>query len=135
MCFLEAVSDVRLLLDTVTFIWALDSPNRISKKAFVVLADAANTRELSVICLSEIATKHSIGKLHLRKEDVLAGVADLQLRILPYTAEHAYHLFGLPLHHQDPFDRQIIAQAFAENIPIVTADEKFKLYKGIKVIW
>jgi len=52
-----------------------------------------------------------------------------------YTAEHAFGLFALPLHHGDAFDRQIIAQALVENIPIVTADEKFKLYKGLKVIW
>ena len=57
------------------------------------------------------------------------------MRILPYTADHAGRLFGLPLHHADPFDRQIIAQALSENIPVVTSDEKFRLYKGIKVIW
>jgi len=90
---------------------------------------------LSAISLSEIAIKHSIGKLHLAKQDALAGIADLQLRVLPYTADHAYHLFGLPLNHPDPFDRQIIAQALAENIPVVTPDDKFKLYKGVKVIW
>jgi PIN domain nuclease of toxin-antitoxin system len=90
---------------------------------------------LGAISLSEIAIKHSIGKLELDREDVLAGIADLQLRVLPYTVDHAYHLFGLPLHHPDPFDRQIIAQALAENTPVVTPDDKFKLYEGIKVIW
>jgi PIN domain nuclease of toxin-antitoxin system len=44
-------------------------------------------------------------------------------------------LFDLPLHHADPFDRPIIAQALAEKIPIVTCDEKFSLYKGLKLIW
>jgi PIN domain nuclease of toxin-antitoxin system len=41
----------------------------------------------------------------------------------------------LRLHHTDPFDRQIIAQALAESIPVVTPDEKFSLYKGLKIIW
>ena len=132
---LEGANDVRLLLDTVTFIWALDSPSLISKKAFAALADNANRRELSAISLSEIAIKHSIGKLELGREDVLAGIADLRLRVLPYTAAHAYRLFGLPLHHSDPFDRQIIAQALAEDVPVVTPDKQFKLYEGIKVIW
>jgi len=117
---LEGENDVRLLLDTVTFIWAIESPSLISKKAFAALAGNANRRELSAISLSEIAIKHSIGKLDMGKEDALAGIADLQLRVLPYTADHAYHLFGLPLHHPDPFDRQIIAQALAENTPVVT---------------
>lgn len=57
------------------------------------------------------------------------------MRVLPYTAEHAYALFDLPPHRGDRFDRQIIAQALAEGIPIVTADEAFRLYDGLKVIW
>jgi PIN domain nuclease of toxin-antitoxin system len=59
----------------------------------------------------------------------------LDLRILPYTAEYAFRLFELPLRHGDPFDRQIIAQALSENIPIVTSDGAFRLYKGLKLIW
>jgi len=66
---------------------------------------------------------------------MLAAIDDLKLRVLPYTARHAYQLFGLPLHHADPFDRQIIAQALAEIVPVVTPDEKFSLYKGLTIIW
>jgi PIN domain nuclease of toxin-antitoxin system len=62
-------------------------------------------------------------------------VEDLGIRVLPYTADHAFELFDLPLHHGDPFDRQIIAQALSEKIPIVTSDEKFNLYKRLKLIW
>ena len=91
--------------------------------------------EMSAISLSEIAIKQNLGKLDFTVDDVQAGIADLKLRILPYTADHALSLFGLPAHHADPFDRQIIAQALAENIPVVTADKKFHLYKGIHVIW
>ena len=63
------------------------------------------------------------------------AIQDLDLRILPYTANHALELFDLPQHHGDPFDRQIIAQALSEKIPVVTSDEKFSLYKGLKVVW
>ena len=52
----------------------------------------------------------------------------LKPRVLPCTSDHVYD-------HSDPFDRQIIAQALAESIPIVTSDEKFRLYKGLAVIW
>jgi PIN domain nuclease of toxin-antitoxin system len=69
------------------------------------------------------------------QDDLNAGITALRLRVLPYTAEHAFRLFDLPLHHGDPFDRQIIAQALAEGIPVVTSDEAFRLYKGLKVIW
>jgi PIN domain nuclease of toxin-antitoxin system len=126
---------VRLLLDTVAFIWAVESPGRISKKAMLALQDDDTIREMSAVSISEIAIKQTKGKLKFSKLDVGIGIADLQLRILPYNADHAYQLFGLPLLHNDPFDRQIIAQALVENIPIVTSDEKFKLYDGVKVIW
>jgi PIN domain nuclease of toxin-antitoxin system len=126
---------MQLLLDTVTFLWAIESPERITRKAMSALRNEAAVGELSVVSLSEIAIKLAIGKLSFGKDDVMKGIADLQLRLLPYTADHAFHLFGLPLHHADPFDRQIIAQALAEDIPIVTADQKFRLYKGLKVIW
>lgn len=92
-------------------------------------------REISVISLSEIAIKTSVGKLTFSYKDVTSGIADLKARVLPYTLEHSSRLFGLPLLHSDPFDRQIIAQALAENLPVVTADEKFNLYEGLKVIW
>jgi PIN domain nuclease of toxin-antitoxin system len=66
---------------------------------------------------------------------VRQAVQDLDIRSLPYTAEHAFQLFVLPRHHGDPFDRQIIAQALFERIPVITPDEKFGLYEGLKVIW
>ena len=99
------------------------------------LASERAVREFSVISLSEITVKQARGKLALHKEDLMQGIADLRLRILPYAASHAYRMFDLPLHHVDPFDRQIIAQALAENIPVVTSDRIFNSYKGLKVIW
>ena len=126
---------MRLMVDTVTFVWALSSSERISRAAMSALQSVAAVREISTVSLSEIAIKQARGKLTFGKDDVIAGVADLRLRILPYTADHAFRLFDLPLHHADPFDRQIIAQALAENIPVVTSDEKFGLYKGLKIIW
>ena len=126
---------MRLLLDTVTFIWALGSPERISRRATREIEPERVVLEISTISLAEIAIKHAKGKLNLPKEQVVAAIEDLKLRVLPYSGAHAFQLFELPLHHADPFDRQIIAQALAENIPVVTSDEAFRLYKGLKVIW
>ncbi len=125
----------RLLLDTVTFIWSVDSPDRLSRRALKSLQDHSALLELSAVSLSEIAIKKAKGKLDVSKDEVLAGIADLKLRVLPFTRDHAIQLFTLPLHHFDPFDRQIISQAVAERIPIVTCDEKFKLYKEVEIIW
>ena len=126
---------MRLLLDTATFLWAISSPERISRTAMSALKNDTAMREISAISLSEIAIKQNAGKLSFSKQDVLQGIADLHLRVLAYTAEHALGLFGLPLHHRDPFDRQIIAQAMAENISVVTGDRMFRLYKGLAVVW
>src|SRR5271170_2943585 len=109
---------MRLLLDTVTFIWAVYEPERISKKSMAALQHNKATLELSTISLAEIAIKQTKGKLQFRKDDVFLGVSDLKLRLLSYTADHAFELFELPSHHGDPFDRQIIAQALAEDIPV-----------------
>jgi len=119
----------------VCFIWALSSPERLSKKATAALQKTSAIRELSSISLSEIAIKSSVGKLNFAKDDVRLALSDLQLRVLPYTGDHAFRLFELPLHHTDPFDRQIIAQALVEQIPIITCDSVFKSYKGVEVIW
>ena len=126
---------MRLLLDTAALIFAVESPERLSRRTRQAIEDSENVLELSVISIVEIAIKWSSGKLQF-SEDVLRQVTeDLDLRLLPYTAEHAFLLFQLPVHHKDPFDRQIIAQALSEKIPILTPDEKFKLYSGVRVIW
>ena len=126
---------MRLILDTVTFLWAVSSPQRLSRAAMAALRKEATVRELSVVSLTEIAVKQIRGKLTFDKGDVIVGVADLRVRVLPYAAEHAFRLFDLPAHHADPFDRQIIAQALVEDIPVVTPDEAFRQYEGLRVVW
>lgn len=126
---------MRLLLDTAALIFAVESPENLSTRAKAVLQNPQNTLELSAISLVEIAIKSALGKLRLSEEDARRAVDEIGVRILPYTSEHAFHLFELPLHHRDPFDRQIIAQALVEKIPIATPDEKFSLYQGLKIIW
>jgi len=126
---------VRLLLDTAVLIYAVESPERLSKRSTAALRNPGNILELSSVSLAEIAIKAAIGKLAISEAVARQAIEDLDIRVLPYTAEHALRLFALPLHHSDPFDRQIIAQALCERIPVVTPDEKFGLYEGLKVVW
>jgi PIN domain nuclease of toxin-antitoxin system len=126
---------MRVLLDTVTFVWAVISPERVSRKALAILGDGGTLRQLSTISLTEIAIKQARGKLTFDKGAIMRGVEDLQLQILPYTSKHAYGLFDLPLHRADPFDRQIVAQALAEDVPVVTSDRAFGLYRNLKILW
>ena len=126
---------MRLLLDTVVLIFAVETPERLSRRAVSALQNPDNVLELSTVSLAEIAIKASLRKLQLSEAIVREALRDLDVRTLPYTDEHAFHLFGLPMHHGDPFDRQIIAQALSEKVPVVTCDEKFTLYKGLKLVW
>lgn len=126
---------MRLLLDTSAFILAVETPERLSRAARAALAPSKNILELSTVSLSEIAIKAASGKLSMTAETTLQALDDFDVRILAYSADHAFGMFDLPLHHRDPFDRQLIAQAMIEDIPIVSFDRIFRLYKGLKVIW
>src|SRR5262249_22078674 len=127
--FLGDAAEVRLLLDTAVLILAVESPERLSKRATAALENDENILELSAVSLSEIAVKATRGKLRLTGGLTRQALEDLDIRILPYSAEHAFALFDLPPHHPDPFDRQIIAQALVEDVPVVTSDRAFSLYK------
>ena len=126
---------MRVLLDTAILIFAVESPEHLSKRAVEILKNPENIRELSTVSLTEIAIKTTLGKLRFSAEIARQAIQDMDIRILPFTADHAYRLFELPPHHRDPFDRQILAQALSEDVPVVTSDEKFKAYEGISIVW
>jgi PIN domain nuclease of toxin-antitoxin system len=126
---------MRFLLDTAVVIYAVEFPERLSKRAATALRNVDNALELSAVSVTEIAFKAASGKLAFSAVILRKAMDDLGIRILPFTAGHAFRMFGLPRHHNDPFDRQIIAQALCESISIVTPDDKFSLYEGIKVLW
>lgn len=126
---------MRVLLDTVAVLFAVESPDRLSTRAKSEILDGKNSLEISAISIAEIAIKSTRGKLHFSSTDVEQAIDQLKARVLPFTADHALQLFQLPLHHTDPFDRQLIAQAISEDIPIASPDRDFSLYKGLRVVW
>jgi PIN domain nuclease of toxin-antitoxin system len=126
---------MRLLLDTAALIYAVQYPERLSKRAAAAVRNLDNALDFSSISVVEIAIKADSGRLEFSGVILRKAIDDLGVRILPYRSEHAFRMFGLPRHHTDPFDRQIIAQALCEKIPVVTPDQKFSLYKEITVFW
>ena len=126
---------MRLLLDTAVLIFAVEAPDRLSRRAAAALKNPENVRELSSISLAEIAVKSSLGKLGISAPLARQALDDLDVRVLPFSSDHAFRLFELPAHHRDPFDRQIIAQALSEDIAVVTPDRQFSIYRGLKLIW
>jgi len=119
----------------VAFLFAIGDPDRLSRKARTVMRDPANQRELSVISLAEIAMKNAAGKLNLSREDAMEALSRLQVSMLPYAEAQVFELMTLSVHHRDPFDRMLIAQALAEDVPVMTCDKEFRKYKGLEVIW
>jgi len=119
----------RVLLDTNVLIRAVQGGlNAIKPAARAVLSDVETERILSAVSITEIVIKTNARKLSIYKVDLAQIVDDLQLTILPFTARHAMRLYDLPLHHQDPFDRMLIATALAEGIPLMSADDSFLSY-------
>jgi PIN domain nuclease of toxin-antitoxin system len=123
----------RLLFDTHALLWWLTDDAALPPGAREVLADPANEPLVSAVSLWEIAIKCSLGKL-TAPDDLPDRIVDEGFSWLAISPQHAWQVRDLPLHHRDPFDRLLVAQALAEHLPIVTADTRFKDY-GVDVCW
>ncbi len=129
----------RFLLDTDAFLLLGFGIGEVSQATRNVLAEGQ--RFISHVSAIEIAIKHSIGKLPLPPSFELGfqhgfaeTVRELAADLLPIEISHVAALSTLPLHHRDPFDRLLIAQAVSEELTIVSRDRKFDLYAGLQLI-
>ena len=124
---------MRLLLDTQALLALLSSDFPLSPRA----RDAIEQPGANVICSTvsvwEIAIKRSVGKLEA-PENVIERIDEAGARILTITPQHAHATGELPMHHRDPFDRLLIAQAQLEGCAIVTGDSAFTAY-DVHVVW
>lgn len=128
---------MKLLLDTHTFIWWVDKPEKLPKLVLTSFEDPDNSLILSIVSVWEMQIKHQLGKLKL--DIPLRTLIENQLeannlQILPVDLAHIWALGGLPLHHRDPFDRLLIAQARVEDAFLVSQDEAFSDYP-VKLLW
>lgn len=127
---------MRLLIDTHCWLWLNAEPERFSGRTLALLERMDTERLLSVASVWEIAVKHAVGKLHLTEPPAryvphrLTATGTVTLSI---DDRHALRAGELPMHHRDPFDRLIIAQAQTEHVPILTVDPKFSPY-GVEIV-
>ena len=112
---------MRLLIDTHILLWADERPRLIVQPLRAAMRDDANEIVVSAATVWEIAIKRAIGKLSFDRP-IVAAVLALGFEILPVAGVHAEHAGGLPRHHDDPFDRLIIAQAYLEGTVLGTQD-------------
>ena len=128
---------MRILLDTHTLLWAALEPEKLSTKAKALLSSLSTDVFVSAASAWEIATKVRIGKLPgagAFAAEFLARIERMGFHGLAVTLEHGQRAGLLPGTHKDPFDRMLIAQAQAENIPLVSNERAFDVY-GIRRIW
>lgn len=128
---------MKFILDTHALLWAIVSPERLSERAQGLLRDRANERLVSAVSWWELVQKMAVGKLTLPTGiDEFARLVHDDLRPLPLvlTEHHARRLALLPLHHKDPADRFLIAQAQVEGAAVMTRDPLFRQY-DVEVVW
>jgi len=124
---------VNYLLDTHVFLWVLSAPKRLSSVAMAAIQNPDYSIFISAVSGMEIAIKKRLGKLEAL-EGLLLEIPQRGLTELPLKYAHTEMLLTLPDHHQDPFDRILVAQALHEKLTLVTHDQKLAPY-GAKILW
>jgi PIN domain nuclease of toxin-antitoxin system len=127
---------MKIILDTHTFLWFVNDSLELSNSAAELIESDVDLW-ISIASLWEISIKVNLNKLDLPDDFdrfIPHQIAVNGIEILPINLQHLIALTKLPLHHRDPFDRILIAQAIAEDVPIISIDKKFDLY-GVNRQW
>lgn len=128
---------MRLLLDTHVFLWWNEGSPELSRGARRLLADPENNLFFSVVSVWEMALKAQSGKLSLPtpvSAYVPARLNHYGIEHLALTLEHVLASSALPVHHRDPFDRMLVAQAQVEQLILVTHDSQVRKY-AVETSW
>jgi len=128
---------VKYLIDTMVWLWSVDSVEKINQECRAILENGREEIYFSAATAWEVSIKAKLGKLRLPGPPahvIPAFMAKQGLLPLPVTHLHAAKVYDLPLHHNDPFDRLILAQAITEEMSVLTADRDFRKY-AVDVLW
>jgi len=122
---------MRLLLDTSVVLWSATGDRRLSSQTMELINSRESIVFFSSVSTWEIAIKYALGDLLLRQEPaefVPKVIQDLKLQTLDITQRHAIEVGRLPMHHRDPFDRMLVAQARVEGMRLLTSDHNLQRY-------
>lgn len=127
---------MRYLLDSHTLLWAIDSPEKLSRLARKIVDDRSSVLFVSIATPWELAIKANSGKLDVQEllQDFDRSISSSGYELLDTKVPQVIRAGMLPLHHRDPFDRLMAAQALELRLPIVSRDHVFDLY-GVPRIW
>ena len=128
---------MRALIDTRVFLWWLSADPKLSRRARDFIRDPESDICLSVVSVWEIMLKERAGRSPILGD--VSTVVESQLRLneistIELSLLHLMKFSRLPMHHRDPFDQLLVAQAQVEGLPIVTGDAQIKRYE-VEVIW
>ena len=126
-----------ILLDTHVWLWLNGATEHLAPGILELLSSPPTDLYLSAASAWEIGIKVSTGKLTLPvapEEYIPLRMVDNGVRPLPIRHQHALRAAALPLHHKDPFDRLLIAQAQVENLKLLTVDRQLASY-DVEIVW
>jgi PIN domain nuclease of toxin-antitoxin system len=121
---------MRLLIDTQIFIWSVIESTDLSEQARDIILEATDVF-VSAASIWEIAIKARLGRLAGDPVGFVSAIEQSGFQELPISASHAAAVHDLPLHHRDPFDRLLIAQALSEPLRLLTADRILGQYSDL----
>ena len=126
----------RFLIDTHVLVWYLDGNKRLSGEVRDLINDDDNSVAVSIASIWELAIKLSLKKIETKISlpDIEAYIIEREFTMLNISFKHLNALSALLIHHRDPFDRLLIAQALTEDLTIISADKEFQAYP-VPVIW
>lgn len=128
---------MKYLIDTGVWLWLLSEPERLSRRALEKFEGNEHELFLSAASVWEMAIKWSKGSLALPEPPathVPSRMEKLGVRPLPISHQHALAVATLPAHHNDPFDRMLVAQALVEELTLISSDGMFKEY-SVPLLW
>jgi PIN domain nuclease of toxin-antitoxin system len=121
---------MRLLLDTHIFYWSFYDPDKLAEKTVSIIM-SAEAVFVSSASIWEMAIKVRLGKMAGDPVELARHIEQAHFQELPVWSKHALQVATLPLHHTDPFDRLLIAQAMTEPLHLLTADTQLKPYSEL----
>jgi PIN domain nuclease of toxin-antitoxin system len=121
---------MNVLLDTHVALWAITDSPKLFQKAREIIQSSKSTVWVSAASVWEIAIKYALGRgdMPVSSQEAMTYFRESGYRFLPVEAEHAAAVQDLPTHHQDPFDRILVAQALMEPMRLMTHDPLVALY-------
>jgi PIN domain nuclease of toxin-antitoxin system len=119
---------MNLLIDTHILLWWLNDDKKLSNKAEALLSKTENNIVVSAICGWEIAIKNSLGRIEIDIDKIQDAIVASGFSMLPISMQHGLKVASLPKHHNDPFDRLLVAQAMSESMQLVTHDKQIQRY-------